>query len=61
MKKTTRYRSADIGSQLNKYKCKAIACLTGGLIQKQTPTPAQIQAAEAILKTLYLFEGNQEL
>jgi hypothetical protein len=61
VKKTTRYRSADIGSQLNKYKCKAIACLTGGLIQKKTPTPIQIASAEAILKTLYLFEGNQEL
>jgi hypothetical protein len=61
MKKTTRYRSTDIGAQLNKYKCKAIACLTGGLVGEKTPTPVQTASAEAILKTLYLFEGNQEL
>jgi hypothetical protein len=60
MKKTTRYRSTDIGAQLNKYKCKATNLLTAGLVGKRQPTPAQIASAEAILKTLYLFEGNQE-
>jgi hypothetical protein len=61
MLKTTRYRSMNIHSQLNKLKCKSHKVLKDALISDSAIGSHRIQAAHAILQLLSIYEGGLEL
>ena len=60
MLKTTRYRSTNTHSQLNKLKCKSQKVLKAGLLNEAAVKAHQIQSAHAILQLLSIYEAGLE-
>ena len=55
MKKTTRYRSTEIGPALNRNKCRALKVLDKAILGEKV-LPTQIQGSQALLLLLERYE-----